>query len=210
MTAEYILRAAVKTVAQGGESTRSAQSEVDNIGFASSYAEPGYTDPECNRGIFFANWNNLPVKTTDLLEKAGYAIEWSDEWAFCDDCGKAVRTSPNSYGWQQSYSLVDDYSIVCVECLDPVVHLESLEDKPTSCNTIDRINPADHGYIKYNGRFESGFHPGQDDDPKKTYQLMRDLGLSHILFNLDTAQQFDIYWSAWYKPENTDTDIEEN
>src|SRR5678816_1797897 len=40
-------------------------------------------------------------RLSDLAEKAGYAVEWSDEWSTCDDCGKAVRTSPDSYGWKR-------------------------------------------------------------------------------------------------------------
>src|SRR5262245_37954667 len=89
---------------------RAVQSEIDNLGYASGYAEPGYHDPD--NGVLFANWNVFPRGFDRVLEQAGYAVEWSDEWSTCEDCGKAVRTSPNSYGWQRSYELIDDCSIV--------------------------------------------------------------------------------------------------
>lgn len=236
MTLERILQAAVNSLSQGKrkphcfsawvkgkgyvndgtlaedmpEYTRqaisAAQTEVDNIGYAAEYAEPGYSNPKC--GILFANWNNLPRNLDSILERLGYAIEWSDEWGFCDDCGRAFRTSPDSYSWQRnSVYNEEDGSELCHDCVNPAEHLRSLEDNPQTCNTIESINPADYGYVKFNGRFESGWHPGQDDNPVKITERMRELGFTRILFNLDRAQQFDIYFSAWYHPEE-ETDID--
>src|SRR4051812_18753686 len=55
---------------------RAARSEFENMGFASEYHEPGYTQPA--RGFLFANWNRFPRNFDRLLERMGYAIEWSD------------------------------------------------------------------------------------------------------------------------------------
>ena len=38
--------------------------------FASSYGERGYDDPE--KGILFANWNNVPRFIMDGLERRGF------------------------------------------------------------------------------------------------------------------------------------------
>lgn len=94
---------------------RDAQSEIDNMGYASEYAEPGYEQPK--KGILFANWNRLPRGLDDILEKAGYAIEWSDEWFTCD-CGKAVRTSADSYCWTPSYKETKHGEILCKDCAE--------------------------------------------------------------------------------------------
>lgn len=143
MTGEYILRASVKAMEQGRRAhcfhahvlgngyvndgtmvqdnaeyrkqlVHTAQSDLKNMDWAADYAEPGYEQPK--HGIFFANWNHFPDKTTDLLEKAGYAIEWSDEWSTCDDCNRAFRTSHNSHAWTPAYKWVDECSLLCLEC----------------------------------------------------------------------------------------------
>ncbi len=93
---------------------RDATSEVENMNYAREYAEPGYTQPA--KGIVFANWNTLPCNLDRILERAGYAVEWSDEWATCDDCGKAIRTQPDSYQWSPAYEMSGDSILLCKVC----------------------------------------------------------------------------------------------
>jgi hypothetical protein len=104
-----------------------------NIDYADGYAEPGYATPR--HGVYLADWNNetrhgtdaeraagehWPTVSTfrsrfaDLLDRAGYAIEWSDEWIVCD-CGKAVRIQPTGWGWTPSY-VIRDGDFACQEC----------------------------------------------------------------------------------------------
>lgn len=92
---------------------RTARNEIDNMGFALHYGEPGYEDPK--HGVLFADWNCLPRGLDRILERAGYAIEWSDEWTTCSDCGHAVRIEPDSYCWKPSY-VESDNKILCPEC----------------------------------------------------------------------------------------------
>jgi hypothetical protein len=150
MTPEYILRKSLcrkpHCANEGPEAnTCRAISELENMGFASAYAEPGYTQPD--KGILFANWNYFPNEVTALLEQYGYAIEWSDEWYTCE-CGKAVRTTADSYSWQPSYVMLHECEIVCLDCLngDAGEYLESLEDNPSTALNLPSINPADYGY----------------------------------------------------------------
>jgi len=179
---------------------RRVQSEIDNIGFAPAYAEPGYTDPA--KGIVFANWNCFPSRIDSILERAGYAVEWSDEWSTCQECNKAVRTSPDSYDWTSSYRILNECELVCLECLDPADYLERIEDDPSSaCPPGEKFNPINHGYVKFNGDFETGFHPGQNDDPKAILKRLQELGKSHVVFRIADKGQFDITWEAFYKDE---------
>jgi hypothetical protein len=169
-----------------------AQSEIDNMNYAEGYAEPGYTDP--NKCVLFANWNYFPRGIDSILENYGYAIEWSDEWSTCDGCNKAVRTSPDSYGWQPSYAIVNDCEILCADCL---------ADNPTTALNMHAIAPAKWGYKMLQDSFENGLHPGQTDDPKRIYKLLTDAGHSRILFRIDSVGQFDMQFSVWEHTEES-------
>lgn len=100
---------------------------------AEDYAEPGYAKP--TRSILFADWNDETRRGTDderrmgeywpvvstfrsrvanILANAGFDCQWSDEWAVCE-CGKAVRTQPDSYIWTPAFAIKDG-EFVCLEC----------------------------------------------------------------------------------------------
>jgi hypothetical protein len=181
---------------------RHAESEIECLDYANGYAEPGYTDPE--KCVLFADWNPFDRKLTDLLERYGYACEWSDEWSTCEDCGKAVRTSPDSYGWGPSYVILNECSIVCVKCLldnDSAVeeYLKGMENRTSNAINID-IDPARYGYVELQHGFESGFHPGQNDDPKAIMRKLRETGETRpLVCKIDDRGQFDIGFSVWAK-----------
>jgi len=143
--------------------------------------------------------DNIPERVGDLLERAGVELEWSDEWVMCDDCYRVFRISPDCYQWQMS-GVVNDCVAVCLECLDPVDHLDSIENNDGRCNTINSIDPADHEYVRV-GSFEQGFHPGQNDDPGKIGIALREAGIKRYLFNLDCNGQFDINFSVYVHDE---------
>ena len=103
-----------------------------DIEYASEYAS-GHDAPK--RGILFADWNDETRRGTDeerrrheywpvvsrfrsrfadILERAGFACEWSDEWTICE-CGKAVRTQPDGWDWRPQF-VVKDGRIECHEC----------------------------------------------------------------------------------------------
>lgn len=87
--------------------------DVENIQYSHEYAEPGYSNP--SKGILFADWNDVSQRVQDILERAGFAIEWQDEWSTCSDCNKAIRTQPNCWDWRPAYT-VGDGEILCSEC----------------------------------------------------------------------------------------------
>jgi len=85
---------------------RSKRIEAENMRWAEGYAEPGYDQPKL--GVLFANWNVFPSDAGDDLETLGYSLEWSDEWAICEDCNRAFRTEPDSFCWEPSGHYDDD------------------------------------------------------------------------------------------------------
>lgn len=179
---------------------RDARYEVDNIGYASDYAEPGYTAGP--RGIVLANWNRFPRGLDRVLERAGYTVEWSDEWSTCEDCGKLVRTSADSYGWHASYVLVDGCEIVCAQCMreDPETAIAGLLNNPDTALTID-LDLAALGFTRVDdAHFGHGWHPGQTDDPRT---IAAQVPASHdYLFT--SVGQFDVRFDLWIRPHVED------
>jgi hypothetical protein len=96
-----------------GGQERFAMSEIENLGFAPHYSEPGYDQP--SKGILFANWNYFFSRIDSLLEAYGYTVEWSDEWTTCDECNGAIRTSPDSFWYEPSFAETSS-GIVCNNC----------------------------------------------------------------------------------------------
>lgn len=126
---------------------RAATSELENMGYASEYAEPGYDTPK--RGILFANWNVFPRGLDTLLERAGYAIEWSGEWYFCEDCNKALRTGPNSFCWTPAYDekLANEGTILCKECAPEEEEEEEKEEEKEEEEEEETPECGDHNLI---------------------------------------------------------------
>lgn len=182
---------------------QSVRSEVDNINWAPSYAEPGYTDSP--KGVLWANWNVFPRDFDRILERAGYTVEWSDEWSTCDGCNRAVRTSPDSYQYQPFYVLMNDCEIVCLDCVDWPDYLESIEDNPDMA-VIAECYPGKYGYhrVSDSEAYENGFHPGQDDNPATILKALHAAGREHIVFRIPETSQFYIRFETWQR--NADED----
>lgn len=193
------------------------KNRLEDIRWVEGYSEPGYDDPE--GGVYLGNWNvvdnydqdrnehilvpsgDLPKRLARILEKLGAEIEFSDEWETCDSCQKAFRTSPDSYSWKPSYVFrEDDSTYICHECIDPEEYLEDLEGNHSRCVTLN-IDPEEYGYRLYKDGFEHGFHPGQDDDPKKIAEELRKKGLNKFVFKMDSVGQFDQRFSVYVKEE---------
>jgi hypothetical protein len=209
MTLERILTAAVNSLSQGKRKPHcgqpATQNDAENVRFALGYAEPGYQDPV--KGVLFANWNGFPTDFDRVLESAGYAIEWEDEWTECCDCGKAVRTSPDCYQWQPYYVFMNECEIVCLNCLDWPEYLESIEDDSDKA-VVAECNPALYGYERLSdeNEFENGFHPGQTDSPAKILAALHATGRHRIVFRLSDSSQFYVRFETWQRIEDEDTD----
>ena len=152
--------------------------------------EPGYDE---NTVRVYANWNNYPkqLKAIEKLNALGCPIEaeWEDEWASCDECGRYVRTSPDSYGWTRSYAEMDS-ELVCHECIksDPDEYIEWLTNHPKRANTIldDSVLEAT-GFRQFANGLENGLHEFQASSPIKIARWLRERGVNEYLFSIDDA-----------------------
>lgn len=185
-------------------SYREGLSEIENMGWASEYAEPGYT---CKRGILFADWNRFTNRAFTILEGMGYEGEWRDEWALCGDCGGALRTSPDCYSYQNSWVLLHECEIVCLNCLDREEYLESIQDQLEVCP--DHIDPGAHGYTLLSDEpLECGWHPGQNDDPAKELEELHKRGLTGLVLRRSEQSQFYTKYEIWQKDAEESQDEE--
>jgi len=152
----------------------------------------------------------------DYLENyCGVRVEWFDEWTNCSHCNKAVRTSPDSYGWEASFIWVSDHEIICHECVENNQGwLDEIIDWYE--NQTDRAVPSwfykyleQEGFVCYSpdeycARFETGLHEGQNDRPEKVAQdIEENLPGYDYLFKINGVGQFDVSWSVFLrKTEN--------
>lgn len=169
-----------------------------DIQFVAGCSEPGYDD----KLVALANWNNISSHVFDALESRGISCEWEDEWITCDNCGKAFRTSPDSYGWEMYGHIFDGFAL-CGDCIDAPEYLESLENKPRtalSCALYRKIDPSNHGYTLLQDGYENGFHPGQTDDPKNILAaLLKTDPSGRYIFVITDQGQFDIDFAVYKK-----------
>lgn len=173
-----------------------------DLQWCAEYAEPGYAAPA--GGILFANWNGKKLsQLARVIDKCGVPIttEWSDEWSTCEDCGRAVRTSPDSYAWLAKFVILDGCSLVCHKCvLDNMdVYEEHLLNDPWRADVLD-VDWSARGFVKLGGKFESGWHPGQTDDPQMIAKgFRREYPGRDFLFQVTGKGQFDVRFVLWYR-----------
>jgi len=208
-----MIEKAYRLIERAKQSCKNKQSlyRLEDIALYPGYAEPGYEDP-ISGCIALGDWNEISKwdeekrqfvtiddtlpKLAKKLEAMGVELGWLDEFISCDSCGKIFRTVPDSYGWQMA-GVVEDGFCLCHECIDPIEHLESLENQDRKCNTIESINPEEYGYTCIQEDFENGFYGGQCADPVAIAKILRGIGITRFLFNLDDTGQFDITFSVW-------------
>jgi hypothetical protein len=137
------------------------------------------------------------VRIGNLLEKLGCELEWEDEWTTCHECGRAVRTQADSYSWTSSCMVVNECELFCHECLleDSENYVQNLIDNPRIADTFD-VDLEYLGFEQYNGEFETGYHPGQDDDPWKVFRRIK-TDNNEVVFQVEGCGQFDTTWTAW-------------
>jgi len=197
--------------------------DLDSTG--AGYADPGYTDP--SKLILFGNWNpksfgdydqtthrriegtgkdSVLSKLARIIDKAGlndneYTLEWSDEWSTCQDCNKAVRTQPDSYSWKPRFVILNDCELFCVDCAKN--DMDALEEHfKNNENIADTFgfDWEDRGWTQLEHVFESGWHPGQNDDPKT---IAKNIDADHdFLFVIQSTRQFDTSFVVYVRPKN--------
>jgi hypothetical protein len=180
----------------------SGELEIENLTWYQDYAEPGYSLRHDAKGILAANWNYFHRGVDDLLERAGFETEWSDEWTACDDCGKAVRTSGDCYSWQRFYAMTGRHECdtICFNCIDWKDYLKEVEDN-ASMAVPRRCNPAEHGYVRVSQprEYENGWREGMHDNPKAILAKLHAKGEDRIIFRIPETSQFYIKFETWQR-----------
>lgn len=177
--------------------------------YANDYAEPGYYREGDLSMICLGDWNDQPqishptqgeekIPLSDYLELMGAEIEWSDEWTDCVLCGKVVRTQGDSYQWQPYHWYSEEEGYICGDCIKeyPEDYIEAHIGKDHTCLTLE-VDLEKYGWVRLNKDFESGWYPGQNDDPKKIAKTLKEQGINYFLFTLDSKSQFDLNFSVW-------------
>lgn len=186
--------------------------DTHNAEWCATYGEPGYSDPE--RGIILANWNNIPKGLADWLEKCGYSLEWSDEWTIDYNHGKAYRTSPDSYHWESQIAITDDGEMLtpdddASEWIDEF----AMTDKGQPCKCLpSRITDdelTDAGFVMTNPGLESGWFPGQTDNPDVISRAAFDHGnAERVVFRKTENSQFYMRFECWVQTREDESSIE--
>ena len=192
------------------------------------YASPRYGSADAT--IVLGDWNTkryaregdapltkdetMPARLARALERAGAEVEWLDEWTSCSECYRAIRTESDSYGWKPEYAWLGDCDIVCSACL--------LEDVAGSIDAGGYVNNPDKAITWTDGatleregwtqwapgdprQYESGWHPGQDDNPREILaSILAADGDADVVFLIDETGQFDIRFSAYTRDRADD------
>lgn len=139
------------------------------------------------------------------LEDQGVVTEWCDEWIVDHEHGKAYRTQPDCYQWQPT-AIITDVGDLLTPDHDIEEWIGYMVNTPTRCLPRAVFTEGDlraAGFEPYNGLYENGWHPGQNDDPRQITDKIRaergdDLD---IVFYLDGTSQFYIEFTAWVRPK---------
>lgn len=181
--------------------------DAHNAEYCSYYGEPGYQDPE--KGVILANWNDVPKGLAEWLEKCGYSLEWSDEWYVDYAYSKAYRTSPDSYHWESSIMLPPDSCEYITPDDSPDTWIEACQQtnngQPIAClpSWIAESDIIDAGFTLQNSDLESGWFPGQTDDPVKITADLIQRGAYRVLFQKRENSQFYCRFAVYADFEGT-------
>lgn len=207
-----------------------------DIQWASGYAEPGYPDAEI---VLLSNWNDescyvtgpwhpnllgnnyglnrwvvLDATATRLYESLerldGVELEWSDEWAICDECNKCFRTTADSYSWTMYGAWAGDgYGYSCGNCIkaDPEAYISDyVNDADKALTMLSENDLEKAGWVKvtnedsYSGDYHSGWY-GRTDTPQDILDELEDDGLGDVVFVVEGVGQFECAFAPYVRAE---------
>lgn len=158
------------------------------------------------------DWNELDhqdyIKITSKLREMSYDDAFDDQYSLCGDCCKFVSTQPGYYGDLELPIVLESCGeLICPDCVrnNPNDYIEEIKNDPRRANHILSDSQLEElGWKKIREDLESGWYPGQNDDPVKIYNTLRNAQnyTSDLLFSIDRAGQFDLEFSLWLKDED--------
>lgn len=175
--------------------------EKHNAEWCNEYGERSYQNPE--KGIIFANWNDIPKGLANWLEECGYALEWSDEWYIDYSYSKAYRTSGDSYSWESSVMLPADSCEYITPDDSPATWVEACEvtanNQPINClpSWVSADDIIECGFELIEGDFENGYFEGMNDSPPKIATKYFADGANRVLFQKSENSQFYCRFRVW-------------
>ena len=178
--------------------------ELRDMESVSAYGEAGYTDPE--QAVLFADWNNVSRLVQDYLEEAGFALEWSDEWALSYEHDKAWRTSPDSYSWVCAVRYTEYGDLLTPEC-EASEWIEEMavtdQSQPNISALPDHVDSEAleaEGYTLALDDMENGWYGREDDPSEITARLFESVpDLESVVFKITSVGQFAMQFEAWQK-----------
>lgn len=153
-------------------------------------------------------WNDEEWEIIELIEELveeyyGEYFVFTDEYDTCVECGKLVRTAPDSYGWTPGF-VRDWYGLVYhVKCIEPECVLEWQQAQPNGdrLRTLPRgFVPEEQGLKMIEIDYEHGLHHGQDDDPHAIVRFLNEAGIP-CWFTVRPGQ-FDVSFNVWVLEED--------
>lgn len=146
----------------------------------------------------------LKISATSMVENhTGAVMVYGDEYSTCSDCGKVIRTSPDSYHWQPDFHIGDGY-IACNECFNgdsdyQEKYLEERINNPKQAvnGVMSEQQIMDLGFEKVDETFEDGWYH-VNDDPKEIYDRLSEK-YDDVLFLVNNVEQFRINFVAFVR-----------
>lgn len=196
--------------------------------YADQYGEPGYStdksfivlgtywcqDRSPDHVSEFGTCHSIEVHYPRLMAKLDEVaeLEWYDEWIVANESSPsmAYRTTGDSYSWQSSILWTDGDFLTPED--DITLWIDEVVNNPQRClpsHVWSDDQLGEQGFAEYQCGFESGWHPGQTDNPVEIDRLIRaeyaEKGSEvDVLFKLSHVGQFDIGFCVFVRVQDSE------
>jgi len=171
-----------------------------------------YQEADGGELVVVANWNKPEFNRLGRFLRRNYPAvrrTFYDEIEGCCDCGAFVNTSPTGWGWQPNYIYIPGEGAGCYKCAhssrggiidayknDPAKAVWGWFAPVLVAEGWTCMERDTNGCVRY----ETGFHAGQNDDPKvEAETLRRELPAHDFLFVITDSGQFDTNWTVYIR-----------
>jgi len=162
---------------------------------------------------FIADWNKFDILESYLNRLEDVTIMWDDNYNYCENCYRFFEALPRYYGDQSHMAVwLSDYEYVCIDCVRefmediidyykndykkaiPTALIEDIKSQGFIC-----LGDIDNNVYRV---FETGWHEGQNDDPKAVIEELKNQGVLDVydyIFALTDIGQFDVHFALFLK-----------
>jgi len=171
---------------------------------------------DCNYGDFMliTNWNKDKFNSLynwlsgKYYQDAEIQLGYYDEYVYCSECSRLICTTAGYYGDTGRFQYTDN-EIYCSNCIkdDPDLIMDyCINNSNTAIPDYLTDYIKKEGFVCFSNDdnycpiYETGFHIGQNDDPKNIEKKIKELKHNYdYLFMINSVSQFDIQWSVFIK-----------